>query len=304
MATTSYLRVDVFCDRPFGGNPLAVFPEADELADDTMRLLAREMNLSETVFCLTPTAPQADTRLRIFTVDREVPMAGHPTVGTIFALCESGILDVGEGETVLQAELGVGVLPIVVRKRDGVVESVTMTQRAPRFGEPFGDVELAARALGLRADQLSPGELPIRVVDTGIPWLLIPCEDLRAVQRIDPVASACRKLAERTGTDLIHAFTQDVVDPSCAVHTRHVWFGTVTPSEDPATGSAAGCLGSYLVHEQVLLAAPDVELTIEQGLEIGRPSRIRVRVATSKGRINEVQVGGTAVLMGGGEIRV
>jgi trans-2,3-dihydro-3-hydroxyanthranilate isomerase len=303
VVTCPYLRVDVFTDRPFGGNPLAVFPEAEGLDTATMQAIAREMNLSETVFCSAPTKPQADVRLRIFTVDRELPLAGHPTVGTAFALAASGRFPCSGRDAVLWCELGAGVLPVELELRDGLPVRTVMTQRRPAFGAVVEDLGLVARALGLPQRALAPGDLPVRVVDTGIPWLLIPIGDLAAIRQLRPDPVLCAQLAERAGTDLIHAFTQDVVDHACTAHARHVWFGTVTPGEDPATGSAAGCLGAYLVGEGVVLASPEATLSIEQGLEIGRPSRIEVRVTQKAGAVEVVQVGGRCVLLGEGELR-
>ena len=297
-----YLRVDVFTDRAFGGNPVAVFPDADAIDTETMHAIAREMNLSETVFCLKPEAPQADVKLRIFTVDRELPLAGHPTVGTVHGLVASGRLPATDG-AVVWCELGAGVLPVEVQGTPPAIDSVTMTQRTPEFGPAIEDVALVAAALGVEPAKVCPADLPVRVVNTGVPWCVIPVADLPAMRVLEPSGRHCAELADRCGTDLLYAFTQDVVDSACTAHSRHVWFGTVTPGEDPATGSAAGCLASYLVHEQVLLAAPTAELSIEQGLEIGRPSRIQATVDTDGGRVSRVRVGGSSVLVGDGELR-
>ncbi|MDA0373065.1 MAG: PhzF family phenazine biosynthesis protein [Planctomycetota bacterium] len=294
-----YLRVDVFTDRVFGGNPLAVFPDADGIDGATMQAIAREMNLSETVFCVRPSAPGASFRFRIFTVDRELPLAGHPTVGSVFALAATGRLAATEGSTVVQVELGVGVIPVRVDVRDGDVVHVQMTQRAPRFGPEVVDRELVGAALGVPGDALAP-DLPAEVVDTGIPWLLMPLATEEAVASLRPDPAACRELTGVAGTDLMHAFCRAPERPVPTLRTRHVFFGTVTPGEDPATGSAAGCLGAFAARHGLFGddRAP-LTLRVEQGADVGRPSRVDVTVAGDL-----VEVGGASVLAGEGWLRI
>ncbi|MBI5852025.1 MAG: PhzF family phenazine biosynthesis protein [Planctomycetes bacterium] len=304
MPRTQYLRVDVFTTVPFSGNPLAVFPDADAIPPSRMQAIAREMNLSETVFCVRSAKPQADVRLRIFTIDRELPLAGHPTIGAVFALASTGRLPLSGAGDVVWCELGVGVLPVEVESRSGIVERVVMTQREPRFGEAYSRVDRVAAALGVTHAALCPGDLPIRVVDTGIPWLIVPVVDLHAIRRIAADPSRCAAIASEVDTDAFYAFTQDVVDSTCTAHARHVAFGSLTPGEDPATGSAAGCLASYLVGEGIVLASPNADLTIEQGLEVNRPSRIEAMVETEAGKPKRVRVGGRAVLLGDGSLEV
>jgi trans-2,3-dihydro-3-hydroxyanthranilate isomerase len=303
MTTLRYHRVDVFTDRAFGGNPLAVFPQGEGIDKATMQRIAREMNLSETVFCEKPTAAGAQVRLRIFTVDRELPLAGHPVVGTHFVLASTGRYELREGVNVVRGQLEVGVLPVEVVVHEGKVRDVLMTQRTPSFAPAFKDLELVATALGLPADELCPGDLPVRLADTGMPWLIVPVRDMAALKRIAPSFQACATLAERAGAETFYAFTQETEDPSCAVRARHVWFGRVTPGEDPVTGSAAGCLASYLVHEGVLLAAPTAEVRIEQGIEVGRPGVVDAFIDTEASRIKRVRVGGRSVHVGDGELR-
>jgi trans-2,3-dihydro-3-hydroxyanthranilate isomerase len=304
MRTYRYHRVDVFTEHAFGGNPLAVFPEAKGLTDREMQQIAREMNLSETVFCLQPTEPEADVRLRIFTVDRELALAGHPVVGTHFVLAATGRYELHGAVTIVKGQMQAGVLPVEIHCKDGRVDSVMMTQRPPQLGKPLEDRTAIATALGLADDRIGPGDLPARVVDTGIPWLIIPLVDLKALRAIAPVAVDCKRLAKKTGTDLLYAFTQDTEDPACAARARHVWFGTVTPGEDPVTGSAAGCLASYLVVQGVLLAAPTAEILIEQGAEVGRRGEVRALVEAVGAGIKNVRVGGRAVHVGDGELRI
>lgn len=304
MRTCRYHRLDVFTDRPLGGNPLAVFPDGRGLEAGEMQQLAREMNLSETVFVLPPSQPTAVKRLRIFTIDRELPLAGHPVVGAAHVLAATSALPLRNGRNVVNFELGAGLLPVEIDVQDGVVGSVFMTQKPPRLGEPFRELDLIATALGLKPEQLELGELHPRVVDTGIPWFLIPIVDRKALRSMKPQVQVCEELARVIGTDLFHCFTQDTGDADCAARARHVWFGTVTPGEDPVTGSAIGCIASYLVSEGVILAAPEAEFAIEQGEEVGRRGKVTARIEMRSGVVVRVQVGGTAVHIGDGEIRL
>ncbi len=303
MPSYKYHRVDVFSNHPLGGNPLAVFPEAKGISSDDMQRIAREMNLSETVFVLPPRIADTDLHLRIFTVDREVDLAGHPVVGAVYVLSQTGQIAARPPCHEVRLELGAGVLPAEVVFDEGEISSVVMTQKLPSFGEPFLDRDLLARALGVDKYDLFPADLPARSVDTGIPWFLIPLSGLRTIRQLQPDPAACRELAELVGTDMFYAFTQDVEDPVCAVRGRHVWFGTVTPNEDPVTGSASGCLASYLVHHEVLLAHPTADIRIEQGHEVGRPGIVEALIRVENGQISRVQVGGPAVHVGDGELR-
>lgn len=303
MRAYRYHRIDVFTDRPFGGNPLAVFPDAQGLDAATMQALAREMNLSETTFVFPATQKGAAARVRIFTIDRELPLAGHPVVGTAFALATNGGLELRPGRNEVAFELGAGLLPVEIDRDGDAITSVFMTQRPPRFGPELQDARVLGAALSLPPDQIDIGTMPARVVDTGIPWLLIPVRDRRALRQIRADFKACSELAREVGTDLFHAFTQDSGD-DCAVRTRHVWWGTVTPGEDPVTGSAIGCVAAYLVGQGVMLAAPEAEFAIEQGEEVGRPGKVTARIRLAGGKVTRVQVGGRAVHVGDGEIWV
>src|SRR5690606_8607124 len=220
-----------------------------------------------------------------------------------FVLATTGRYQLAQGRNVVRGQLEAGVLPVEILVEEGEVREVLMTQRSPSFAPAFKDVALVGEALGLEVDDLCPADLPIRLVDTGVPWLIVPVRDLRALRRVTPNFQACTLLAERAGSETFYAFTQETEDPTCAVRARHVWFGRVTPGEDPVTGSAAGCLGAYLVHENVLLAAPTAEVRIEQGVEIGRPGVVDAFVDVEGKRIQRVRVGGRAVHVGDGELR-
>ncbi len=302
MLALRYHRVDVFTDRAFGGNPLAVFPVATALDSRQMQAIAREMNLSETVFVLPPSKQGTAARLRIFTVDRELPLAGHPVVGAAFVLAETGALETHPGRNQIVLELGAGPLPVEIDIKDSKVHSVFMTQKPPKFGAELRDAEALAAALYIPPQSIDLDLMAPRVIDTGIPWFCVPVKDMRALAAVRADRARCDEIARRVGTDLWHAFTLDTGDPDCAVRTRHVWWGRVTPGEDPVTGSAIGCIASYLVGEGVLLAAPEAVVQVEQGHEVGRPGEVTARIAASNGTVQRVQVGGSAVHVGNGEL--
>lgn len=302
MRAYRYHRIDVFTDRAFGGNPLAVFPVATRLDAQQMQAIAREMNLSETVFVLPPQKAGAAARLRIFTIDRELPLAGHPVVGAAFALAQTGVVETRQGRNEITLELGAGPLPVEIDMKDGKVQSVFMTQKPPKFGAEMRDARAIAAALSLPPESIDLEMMAPRVVDTGIPWFCVPVKDMRALAAVRADHARCDEIARQVGTDLWHAFTLDTGDPDCAVRTRHVWWGRVTPGEDPVTGSAIGCIASYLVGEGVLLAAPEAVMQVEQGQEVGRPGKVTARISASQGVVRRVQVGGSAVHVGNGEI--
>src|SRR5262245_54196425 len=164
-----YHRIDVFTEQPFSGNPLAVFPTAQGLDTDTMQAIAREMNLSETTFVLPPVQKGSAARLRIFTIDRELPLAGHPVVGAAFVLAATGAIPTRSGRNDVTFDLGAGPLPVEIVVADGAVRSVFMTQKAPRFGPPLTDARVLGAALSLSPEDIDIGTMPARVVDTGIP---------------------------------------------------------------------------------------------------------------------------------------
>ena len=309
-----FLQADVFTDRAFTGNPLAIVMEADGLSGDEMQRIAAEMNLSETVFVLRPTDVQAICRLRIFTSNTELPLAGHPVVGAFFLLAERGELgldavlrDLGSGVHRIHQECGAGVLPVDIRVRGGKVEQVVMTQAPPRFFAEFGDSDALAGCLGLGPDEMFPNGAPAQVVSTAIPQLMVPVRSLRSVERLepDPVAAQALLARDEIGSDCLMVFSTECVHRESAAHARMFAPG-LGVHEDPATGSAAGALGAWLVRHGLVGAADrdPVRLVIEQGYEMGRPSAIHVEVERDQGRPSLVRVGGQAVEFGEGVLRI
>lgn len=309
-----FLQADVFTDRVFTGNPLAVFPEAEGLSGEEMQRIAAEMNLSETAFVLPPTDVRALLRLRIFTPTTELPLAGHPVVGTVFVLAARGefgldaaLSQVGDGVHRIHQECGAGVLPVDLRVRGGRVEQVVMTQSPPRFFGECADRAALAACLGAGADEVLPGEAPAQVVSTALPQLMVPVRSLRTIERIELDPAAARSLLNREeiGSDCLMVFSTECVNRESAAHARMFAPG-LGVGEDPATGSAAGALGAWLVrHRRVAFEeGTPVRLTIEQGYEMGRPSTISVEVEHEAGIPTVVRVGGQAVEVAEGSLQI
>jgi trans-2,3-dihydro-3-hydroxyanthranilate isomerase len=307
-----FLQLDVFTDKAFTGNPLAVFPEAEGLSSEEMLQIAREMNLSETVFVLHPNAGRLEVlrRLRIFTPTREIPFAGHPVVGTWNALAIEGVVPPPEGGNGWQRifhEVGIGVLPVDIEFKDGQPVQVVMTQGAFEILNEMDDAheqaELA-RALGLAREDLDES-LPIQVITTGLTCMAVPVRSLADLRDIRVNAALLAEIYTRRGGTGCHAFTRETLEVGAArAHARFFAPADNIP-EDPATGSACGALGAYLVHHGGLTLEPEdgrYKFVIEQGDFIHRPSRINLDVKGQTGRIEEVKVGGPAVLVARGEV--
>ncbi|HEU4683735.1 MAG TPA: PhzF family phenazine biosynthesis protein [Nitrospira sp.] len=294
-----FYQADVFTQQPFGGNPVAVFPDAKGLTDDELQQIAREMNLSETVFVLPPTDPAAVVRLRIFTPTQEIPFAGHPVVGTMHVLAQLGLIGTSEPVTRVVQECNIGLFPVDLHTKAGRVTRVVMTQPAPQFLEKIDDTEdlyKVAGALGIAKNTIVDAKWPLEVVSTGLPVLIVPIRTLTAVRSINPDPSAITDLCERYGANGIMPFTTVTVEPFANVHAR-MFAPAIGIPEDPATGSASGALGAYLVQHGIVEVAPLTEIIIEQGYEVERPSRILVQVESDDDAIQTVKVGGQCVMV-------
>lgn len=292
-----FVQVDVFSDRPFGGNPLAVFPEAGGLTTGEMQQLAREMNLSETTFVLPPHVEGADFRVRIFTPAKELPFAGHPVVGTHWVLAHLDRVDLYEPVTRVCFELGVGVLPADLHVAGGRVERVVMTQDRPAFLEVLEEIDDLAQGLGLPPEAIGETGLPVQVVSTGVPQMMVPVRSLAEVQALDAAGlnvAALNRASHAVGTDCVMVFTFETEMPGATVHTR-MFAPALGVPEDPATGSANGALGAYLVHHRAVPVDTTTHILSEQGAEIGRPSKLYIEVDSTGGQITAVRVGGQVV---------
>jgi len=297
-----FLQVDVFTDTPFGGNPLAVFPDAAGLTGQQMQQLALELNLSETTFVLPPETPGADFKVRIFTPKAELPFAGHPLVGTHWVLAHLGRVALAEPVTAVTFELGVGLRTARLHVAGGRVTRVVTDHQAPQFlaAATPQQVERLAAALKLPAAAILETGKPVQAVSTGFPQLFVPVRSLAEVQAIDPIdidaASLSQVCAELglPGAD-VAIFCLETVYPDRDVHMRFVAPHHGIP-EDPATGSASGGLASYLVHHGLITATPPLTTIVtEQGIEMGRPSKVTVEVEGTAEAISMVRVSGDVV---------
>lgn len=293
-----FIQVDVFTDRPFGGNPLAVFPEAEGLTAQEMQCLAREMNLSETTFVLPPQALEADFKVRIFTPAAELPFAGHPVVGTHWVLAHLGRVTLREPVTQVRFELGVGVLPADLHVTGGRVERVVMTQGQPTFHAVLEDVAELAAGLGLAPEAITETGLPVQVVSTGVPQMMVPLRSLAEVRGLDASqlnVAALTRACRAANTDCVMVFTFETERHESTVHVR-MFAPLLGVPEDPATGSANGALGAYLVHHRAVpVTGATVHILSEQGAEIHRPSTLYVEVDRTGEEITAVRVGGQVV---------
>ncbi len=301
MKKARYVRVDVFSRRPFCGNPLAVFPEADGLTKREMQLLAKEMNLSETTFVVRSSRGSgADFRVRIFVPDNEIPYAGHPTIGTFYVLAKEGRVKLKGPVTRVLMEAAAGVMPVDIHSFKGVVTKVVTHQNRPEFGPELRDVSAVAEALSLDAGDLDPGRMPVQLVSTGLPWLIVPVRCREAVAKAAGNAAAFARALEGMPKGMVDMYVT-CLDPAAKGSTTHsrgfsLVAGNIT--EDPATGSASGCLGAYLVHHGLVPSGKGpVKVVNEQGYEMGRPSRIEIEVVSDAKGISKVMVGGPVVHM-------
>jgi trans-2,3-dihydro-3-hydroxyanthranilate isomerase len=289
-----FYTLDVFTDTRFEGNPLAVFTDGDGLSDDEMLAIAREMNLSETVFVQKPTEEEALARLRIFTTKEELKLAGHPVIGTWFLLAELGVVPAQEGGVHILQQTGAGVLPVEIRFKDGRPQRVTMTQKEAIFKSSKINKKKLAAALGLSTKDFDP-KLDPEFVSTGIFNLMVPLRNRAALGKISMNMSELRKL-QSTHATMAYCFALGGNGKAFSRGMLPWEF-----YEDAATGSAAGSLGAYLVRHGKLSAGHT--LSILQGVEMGRPSHIEVQVSQA-GKKLVPRVSGAAVKVLEGTISV
>lgn len=278
-------QLDVFTTKAYEGNPLAVVIDGDGISRKRMQAVAREMNLAETVFVQKPTSVRALARLRIFTTKEELPLAGHPVIGTWFLLAQLGVVPAQKGSVHILQQTGAGVLPVEIAFREGKPQQVTMTQKPATFRGFRGSRAKLAAALGLTSTDLHP-TLSVESVSTGIPNLMVPLKNRGALAKIRMNITELSALIRGQGT-LAYCFA---LGANGTAFSRGMVPWEIY--EDPATGSAAGSLGAYLVrHDQL---KPGARLRIRQGLEMGRPSHIQVQVGDNNGKLVP-RVSGAAV---------
>jgi len=293
----------VFTDHLFGGNQLAVFLDGRGLSADTMQAIAKEMNFSETTFVLPPETPGTEARVRIFTPAEELPMAGHPTIGTTFALARTGAIEKSRERLVLG--LTIGPTPVALTWKGDDLAFAWMTQATPTFGATIGDRDAVAAALSISPAAITATGHPVQVVSCGVPYLFVPLAARRAVDnaRLNAAAFESLKETSRTSPHGVFIFSAERGADRATVYSR-MFAPDLGVAEDPATGSASGPLGCYLVRYQMVTPERAGAILSLQGVKMGRPSHVHVAIGTSGGDITSVRVGGEAVLAGEGTLYV
>jgi trans-2,3-dihydro-3-hydroxyanthranilate isomerase len=299
----AFHTLDVFTDRTFGGNPLGIVPDAAHLPPELMQRIARELNLSETVFLGPPESTSGAARVRIFTPSVEVPFAGHPTVGTAIFLAARSAHGESEGSMTLVLEENVGPVPVEVRLESGAPVFARFTAAVLPEHRPAPHAYDALAALvGLHAEELGAPGLSAEMVSCGLPFYVIPVRELDAIRRAALDLALWRRMLADAWAHHVYLVCPEAEGAGVDLHVRMFAPGSGVP-EDPATGSAAAALGGYLARAD---GRPDVTLgwTVEQGLEIGRPSLLHVEAERAEGRTSAVRVGGSAVFVTEGTMTV
>lgn len=298
MKKVKVYQIDSFTSTPFGGNPAGVVTEADGLTDDEMQKLAREMNCSETAFVLPPTNSAANFRVRFFTPSEEVDLCGHATIAAFYALAAEDKLVLNNVENVFYQETKAGILPVtLIKNSSDRLERIVMGQTFPDIIETCNDIETVAKLLRLEAADLQLNNLPLQIVSTGLPDMMVPVKNLETLKKASPDFSQLAEYQKSKGFVSIHAFTFETINPSNTVHTRD-FAPSVNINEEAATGTANGALGAYLVANKAIpLDQNKVSINVEQGYVMDRPSEIFVEITHDNGFIEDVKVGGSAVIV-------
>ena len=291
-----FYQVDVFTGTPLGGNPLAVFVDADGLDRERMQKIAREMNLSETTFVVPPSERETDFEIRIFTPAKELPFAGHPVIGTAHVLREIG--KVSCDQKLIHLKLRIGTIPVYVEEG----ERLFMEHPQSKFLHVVESVDLVAESLGLPSSAIDP-RWPCQIVSTGVPALFVPITTLVSIQQIKINSAKLEEIFKALGTDMVYVFTTETLDSNSTLHSR-LFAPFIGVPEDPATGSASGALGAYLAKYGVIKKDKLDRIKIEQGYEMKRPASIYVQVKQEGTIIKSIRVGGESVTIIQGQLKI
>ena len=305
MPSYRFLTADIFTSTRFGGNQLAVLPDARGLTTEQMQTITREFNYSESTFILPPDDPKHTRRVRIFTPGSELPFAGHPTVGSAFVLATIGAIPLTGDETRIVLEEGVGPVPVVIRSRNGKPSFCQFSvARLPQVGKPLPTRAALAAVLSLSEDDLLDGDWRAEVVSCGLPFSFVPVRNRAAVAKSRIRMDQWEKHLSGTDGENVMVFAMDPEQPGHDVRARMYGPGpAVNVPEDPATGSACAALGGYLGMRSSQRDGT-LRWVVEQGYEMGRPSLIHVESDLADRRVTAVRVGGDSVLVAEGVINV
>lgn len=298
-----YLTADVFTDVPFGGNQLAVFPDASEIPERHLLDITREFNYAETVFVFPPQSPQHTRRLRIFTPGGEIPFAGHPTVGAAHVLAETGAIPLTGLETQIVFEEGVGPVRVMIRAAQGRPTFAQLSvAKLPEVGPPPPQLEIIAELLSLEPMDLAGGTMAPEALSCGMPFLIVPLRDRGAVRRARIRIERWEEALAGYWAPMVMVVAADPERPGSDLRARMFAPG-LGIAEDPATGSACAALGGYLAARDERRAGK-LRWIVEQGFEIGRPSILEVEADKRDHAITGIRVGGATVLVSEGTLRV
>lgn len=300
-----YVTCDVFTDRRFGGNPLAVFPDARDVPAELMHPIAREFNYSETTFVLPPDDPSHTAKVRIFTPGGELQFAGHPTVGTAHVLARLGVVRLSGDETRIVFEEGVGPVPVTIRAKNGEAHFTQLSvAQLPQSGPTPPSAATLAAALSLPKDAVLDGERGMRpeTVSCGTPFLFVPLRDRAAVAASRVKLDAFEAALDGYVTEKVMVFAMDAEHAGHDIRARMYAPGIGVP-EDPATGSACVALAGYLAARDSRRDGT-LRWVVEQGFEMGRPSILEIEADKKDGSVTAARVGGTTVLVCEGTMTV
>jgi trans-2,3-dihydro-3-hydroxyanthranilate isomerase len=293
----TYLHYDVFTDNALTGNQLAVFTNPAGLATGDMTRITREMNYSECTFIQPPEQAGTDIRLRIFCPDGEMPFAGHPVIGSTFAAAHEGLVKPGQARVTFG--LGLGPTPVDLEWKGAELASAWMTQQPPKYGPTLDTRDRVASVLGIDASAIRDG-VPIQEISCGLPFLFVPLTTRAAVDRcvVDVRAGDAMFKDAGLASRGIFIFSTEPGDDDATAYSRMLG----TDREDPATGSASGPLGCYLVRYGLVPPDRAGQIVSRQGVKMGRPGRVHIKIAGTADKITDVKVGGASVLVGDGRI--
>ncbi|MGB3465620.1 MAG: PhzF family phenazine biosynthesis protein [Cyclobacteriaceae bacterium] len=295
-----YFLLDVFTSQRFGGNQLAIFPDANDFTERQMSTIARELQLSETVFVIQPKDKNNHYGMRIFTPQMELPTAGHPTIGTSFFMVRYINFDEEIDHIDLSIEQQVGIINAKVNVEKGIPVFSSMYQPLPEFIKTIDNKKDFARMLSVEENAI--GDTPIEVISCGVPFTFIPIRSLALIKEVKLNVTIWEEMKERYGISFIYVFTTETENPDHHVHGR-MFAPEAGIAEDAATGAANGPLGCYLYkHNAIEQSEDNATLISEQGFEMGRPSLIHIEITEEEGKINQVKIGGHSVLIGQGQI--
>jgi trans-2,3-dihydro-3-hydroxyanthranilate isomerase len=294
-----FYQVDVFTNTPFTGNPLAVFFDVEELSSQTMQAIAQEMNLSETIFVLPPGDLPVDFSVRIFTPEKEIPFAGHPTIGTAHILRETGKVSSGNHSIKLSMKAG------IITVTQGLIDNILfMDQPLPEYLSVLDCAEKIGQVLSIPISTIKLSHYPIQIVSTGLPALLVPINSIKSLEKIVPNLSELNSFLHSLGVEMLYAFTDETINPSANIHAR-MFAPPLGILEDPATGSAAGAMGAYIFKHKMVSDNNNLKnIIIEQGYKMGRPSCIHIEIYHEYNEIKKIKVGGESVTVIEGFIKI